>query len=116
MKQCTEYVCGLRYKLRMISIPCGDEHTYISGDDQQSVWLTLELSSPSLHSRKSRKVAIAYHFVQERCAQDEWRTAYVNTHLNPADLLTKPLWHSAKRRGFVRMLLHHIFPNDETVE
>jgi hypothetical protein len=40
----------------------------------------------------------------------------VNTHLNTADLLTKPLPYGAKRRGFVRMLLHYIYPNDETVE
>ena len=33
----------------------------------------------------------SYHFVREGCARDEWRTAYVNTNLNLADLLTKPL-------------------------
>ena len=29
--------------------------------------------------------------LREGAARDEWRTAYVNTHDNPADLLTKPL-------------------------
>ena len=35
--------------------------------------------------------AIAYHFVREGCARDEWRTTYINTDENVADLLTKPL-------------------------
>ena len=42
-------------------------------------------------------------------AKDEWRTAYVNTHENPADLLIKPLSAGSKRHGFVNMVLHHIF-------
>ena len=47
--------------------------------------------------------------MREGVARDEWRTAHVNTHHNPADLLTKVLPMSIKRRGFVRMLQHHIF-------
>jgi hypothetical protein len=35
--------------------------------------------------------AIAYHFVREGCARDEWRTTYINTDENVADLLTKHL-------------------------
>ena len=42
-------------------------------------------------------------------ARDEWRTAYVNTDENLADLLTKPL-SGPKRAKFVRMVLHHVFP------
>ena len=42
-------------------------------------------------------------------ARDEWRTTYVNTHDNEADLLTKPLPSGEKRKGFVRAVLHHIF-------
>ena len=111
MKQCTEYVRGLRHKLRMMGIPCG-EPTYISGDNQ-SVLANTTVPESTL---KKKSQSIAYHFVREGCARDEWRTAYVNTHLNPADLLTKPLPHGAKRRGFVRMILHYIYPNDETLE
>ena len=33
MKQCCEYLCGLRYKLRMMGIPC-DGPSHIYGDDQ----------------------------------------------------------------------------------
>ena len=61
---------------------------------------------------KKKSNAIAYHFVREGVARDEWRTAYVNTEENVADLLTKPL-HGAKRAKFVRMILQHIFPEKE---
>ena len=33
MKQCCEYVCGLRYQLQMMGIPCKGP-TYIYGDTQ----------------------------------------------------------------------------------
>ena len=105
MKQCTEYVRGLRYKLRMMGIPC-EEPTFIYGDNQ-SVLFNTSIPESTL---KKKSQSIAYHFVREGSARDEWRTAYVNTHLNPADLLTKPLSHGEKRRSFVRMLLHHIYP------
>ena len=58
---------------------------------------------------KKKSQSIAYHFVRKGSACDEWRTTYVNTHDNEADLLTKLLPSGAKRKGFVRGLLHHIF-------
>ena len=45
--------------------------------------------------------------------RDEWRTAYVNTHENPADLLTEPLPAGMKRNKFVMMLLHHIYDHED---
>jgi hypothetical protein len=51
--------------------------------------------------------SIAYHFVREGAARDEWRTSYVSTHDNEADLLTTVLPAGEKRKGFVRRLLHH---------
>ena len=33
MKQAAEYVCGMRYKLRMMGLPC-DEPTYVYGENQ----------------------------------------------------------------------------------
>ena len=59
---------------------------------------------------KKKSNSIAYHFVREGVARDEWRTAYVNTHLNPADLLTKPLPSGEKRTRFTSYILH--FLND----
>ena len=61
---------------------------------------------------KKKSNAIAYHFVCEGVAWDEWRTAYVNSDDNVDDMLTKPL-SGPKRVKFVRMILQHIFPVKE---
>ena len=104
MKQCCEYLRGLRYKLRMMGIPV-EGPCYIEGDNQ-SVLANTTIPDSIL---KKKSQSIAYHFVREGAARDEWRTAYVNTHDNEADLLTKLLPSGEKRKGFVRRLLHHIF-------
>src|SRR5919107_3201178 len=39
MKQCTEYVRGLRYKLQMMGIPCTDP-TYVYGDNKSVLFNT----------------------------------------------------------------------------
>ncbi len=78
---------------------------YIYGDNQSVLANTTRPNSVL----KKKSQSIAYHFVREGAARDEWRTAYVNTHDNEADLLTKQLPNGEKRRGFVRNLLHHIF-------
>lgn len=101
-KQAAEYVRGLRYKLRMFGIPV-EEPAFMFGDNQ-SVLANTSMPQSTL---KKKCHAIAYHFVREGCAKDEWRTTYINTHLNLADLMTKPL-SGEKRWGFVRQLLYHI--------
>jgi hypothetical protein len=58
---------------------------------------------------KKKSQSIAYHLVREGASRDEWRTVYVNTHDNDADLLTKQLPFGEKRKGFVRNLIHHIY-------
>ena len=104
MKQCTEYVRGLRYKLRMMGISC-DEPAFIFGDNQ-SVLANTTMPHSVL---KKKSNSIAYHFVREGTARDEWRTTYVNTNFNPADLLTKPLPAGEKRTRFVQMILYHLY-------
>ena len=104
MKQCCEYLRGLRYKLRMMGIPC-EGPVYVSGDNQ-SVLANTTIPDSTL---KKKSQSICYHFVREGAARDEWRTSYVNTHDNEANLLTKVLPAGEKRHGFVRKLLHHIF-------
>ena len=96
MKQCCEYVRGLRYKLRMMGISC-DDPTFIYGDNQ-SVLANTTIPNSTL---KKQSQSIAYHFVQEGAARDEWRMTYVNTHENEADLLTKQLPLGKKRKRFV---------------
>ena len=108
MKQCTEYIRGLRYKLRMMGIPINGP-ALVRGDNQ-SVLANTTIPDSTL---KKKSQSIAYHFVREGVARDEWRTAYVNTHENPADLLTKLLPAGEKRHGFVRRLLHWIFGSAE---
>ncbi len=56
---------------------------------------------------KKKSNTIAYHFIREGCARNEWRTAYVNTNNNVADCLTNPLA-GQKWSKFVQMLLHHV--------
>ena len=104
MKQCCEYVRGLRYKLRMMGISC-DDPTFIYGDNQ-SVLANTTIPDSTL---KKKSQSIAYPFVQEGAARDKWQMTYVNTHENEADLLTKQLPSGEKRKSFVRKLLHHIF-------
>ena len=103
MKQATEYVCGLRFKLQMFGITV-DEPAFVFGDNQS----VLANTSAPASTLKKKSNAIAYHFVREGCARDEWRTAYINTHENVADLFTKPLPSREKRTKFIRMILHHI--------
>ena len=103
MKQAVEYVQGLRYKLRMLGIPC-DEPTFVYGDNKS----VLANTSVPASTLKKKMHSLSFHFVREGCARDEWRTAYVNTHMNFADLLTKPLPSGEKRNRFVRQFLYWI--------
>ena len=86
MKQAMEYVCGLRYKPKMMGI-CVDEPTYISGDNQS----VLANTTMPYSTLKKNSNAIAYHFVHGVCDKDEWGTTYIITHDNAANLFTKPL-------------------------
>jgi hypothetical protein len=104
MKQATEYVRGLRFKLWMMGITV-DEPAFVFGDNQSILANTT--APASILKKKSN--AIAYHFVREGCARDEWRTVYINMHDNIANLLTKPLPSGEKQMRFIRMLLHHIW-------
>ena len=75
MKSCCEYVRGLRYKLRILGIPV-ELPTYIFGDNQS----VLVNSSKPHSSLKKKLSSIAFHFVLEGAAKDEWRVAYLNTN------------------------------------
>ena len=103
MKVCCEYIRGLRYKLRMMGIPC-DFPAYVYGDNQS----VLANSTRPFSVLKKKSSSIAYHFVREGVARDEWRTTYINTHDNLADLFTKPLGGGEKRTKFTGMILHHV--------
>ena len=93
MKQCCEYVRGLRYKLRMMVIPCNTP-TYIEGDSHQSVSSNSAIPDFTL---KKKNQSIAYYFIREGSARDEWRVAYAKSLLSEADLLTKHLMGKRER-------------------
>ena len=107
MKQCCEYLHGLHYKLCMMGILVIGP-VFIYGDNQ-SVLANTTIPDSTL---KKKSQSIAYHFVHEGMAWDEWHTSYINMNDNEADLLTKQLPSGDKRRGFVRYVLHHIFRSD----
>ena len=65
---------------------------------------------------KKKSNSIVYHFVREGCTRDEWHMSYINTLMNPADLLTKPLPSGDKRTGYVNMVLCHIFGGGQEVD
>jgi hypothetical protein len=67
MKQATEYIHGLRYKLRMMGITV-DKPAFVFGDNQ----LVLANTTAPGSTLKKKSIVIAYHFVQEGCACDEW--------------------------------------------
>ena len=89
--------------MRMMGIPC-DFPSYIYGDNQS----VLANSTNPFSQLKKKSSSIAYHYIREGVAKDEWRTTYINTHYNLADLFTKPLPGGEKRTRFVQMVLHHI--------
>eukprot|EP00957_Ditylum_brightwellii_P188377 14340637-Ditylum_brightwellii.AAC.1 len=71
MKQCCEYIQGSRYKLCMMGIPViGLALIY---GYNQSVLCNSSIPNSTL---KKKSQSIAYHFVREGAARDEWRTAY----------------------------------------
>jgi hypothetical protein len=57
---------------------------------------------------KKKSQSIAYHFVREGSARNEWQTSYVNTNENESDLLMKLRPDKEKRKRFVKQLLQHI--------
>ena len=66
------------------------------------------------HSQlKKKSNSVAFHYVREGSALDEWRATYIKTHLNIADLLTKNLPSGEKRTRFCKILLHYLNPSIE---
>ena len=72
-KQAADYIWGFRYKLRMFGIPI-EEPSYMYGDNK-SVLARSKIPESTL---KKKAQSIAFHFIREGCAADEWRTTYIN--------------------------------------
>ena len=82
------------------------EPDFIFGHNQS----VLSYTTMPEYMLKKKTQSIAFYFVREGSARGEWRTAYINTHENVADMLTKLLPSGEKRWKFVHMLLHHLAP------
>ena len=104
MKQAMEYTCGLRYKLRMFVISVTEPEFFHGGNQ-----LVLDNTTVPQSTLKKKSILIAFYFVREVCARDEWRTAYINTYLNVSNLMMTPL-PGIKRWKFMQMLQHYICP------
>ena len=87
----------------MMGIPC-DFPSYIYGDNQS---VLVNSANPESQLQK-KSSSIAYHFVQEGVAKDEWRVCYISTHDNPSDILTKPSLSAEKRTRLICMFLHYL--------
>ena len=103
MKQCCEYVRGLWYKLRIMGIPViGCSFLY---GDNQSVLCNTCIPDSTL---KKKNHAIAYHFVRELVAKEEWVTVYIKSENNAADTLTKTIPEVDRRDRFMGRYLFEI--------
>ena len=79
----------------MMGIPL-EAPVYVYRDNQS---VLANMMVPDLVLIKKSQ-SITYHFVHEGAARDEWHMAYVSTHDNEADLLTKLLPSGEKCKGF----------------
>ena len=103
LKLCTEYVRGLQFKLRAMGIPV-TECTYIHGDNQS---VLVNSTQPDSQLKKKSNL-IAYHYVREGSALDEWRCSYIPTDENAANMMSKPLPGGAKRDKFTKMVIQYL--------
>ena len=84
-----------------VNNPC-----FLFGDNQSVLWNT---SIPESMLKKKTS-SVAYHVVGEGVSHDEWRTAYVKSQENPADLMTKNLAVGVNPYKKVKMILYNIHP------
>ena len=87
----------------MMGIPI-EGPAFVFGDNQSVL-----ANTTKPHSTLTKKsLSIAFHFVQEGVAKDEWRTTYLNTHHNPSDILTNSLPGGEKRCRFISFVLNYL--------
>ena len=87
----------------MMGIPV-DFPAYIFADNQSVL-----ANSTFPHSKLKKKSSIiTFHFVREGVAKTECKAIYLNTDLNPSDMLTKLLPAGIKRTRFTSQVLHYV--------
>ena len=81
-----EMIMEFSYKLRMMGVAIDGPTTLLV--DNEAVVKNTTLPSSTL---KKKHNAIAYHKVREAVAAGIIKVAHVRSHMNVADILTKPL-------------------------
>ena len=108
MKTCCEYIKGLRIKLKQMGLPI-ENPAFVFGDNQSVLWNT---SLPDSVLKKKTS-SVAFNFVREGVSRDQWRTSYIKSNENPADILTKSLPAGLNRKRKIRGILYDIYPELE---
>jgi hypothetical protein len=101
-----ELMLEVRYKLRMLGVPL--ETTSMMVGDNMSVILNTTLPSSML---KKKHNAIAYHRVREAVAARIIDFTHIESKLNVADILTKPLGNEI----FHGLMKEYLFRRPKTV-
>ena len=86
MKVCVEHITALRFKLKMLGVPVNDPTKVLC--DNESVVKNSSLLASTLNKKHS---SIAYHSVRWNVAAGVIQVAWINTHMNLADAMTKRL-------------------------
>ena len=77
MRRYCEYLCGLRYELRIVEILV-DNPCFIYGDNQTVLRNTSILDSMV----KKKAASVCYHFVHNGVSAYEWHTTDIDTKEN----------------------------------
>jgi hypothetical protein len=104
LKQGTEALRGLRYKLRMMGVDLSGNPSYVYGDNMSVIHNTQRPES----TLKKKSNSICYHAVREAVAMGECLIGHVSTHNNVADICTKIIGGGLKRNHLCDMLLYDI--------
>ena len=103
MKLACEYICGLRYTLRMMGIPFSDP-CFLYGYNK-SVLYNTTLPESTL---KKKRNSIDYHAVREGVATGECLTGYEPTDATFSYLLTKPVPGGKRNTRLVWGVMYYI--------
>ena len=95
MKACVEYITALRFKLRMFGVPVLEPTKVLC--DNESVVKNSSILASTLNKKHS---SIAYHSVRWNVAAHVIQVAWINTHLNLADAMTKRLTADKREKLF----------------
>ena len=101
-----ETLCGLRYKLRMMSVIMYGPN-YVYWEKISVIFNTYRLAS-QLNNKSN---SACYHAVRESVAMGESTTTHIPTLLNISYLLTKVLY-GQKRRNLVDGIMFDIYEYD----